>query len=353
MKKTLTLLLIAILLAVAYLLFWPTPVDPVAYSPPEPPTLAGPWAPNTDLRAAEHLAQGQLRGPEDTAVDEHGRVYAGTDDGLIRRIDTDGSVETFADTGGRPLGMAFNGDGALIVADAWKGLLSVAPDGTVTTLSTQAGGKAFAFTDDLAVADDGTVYFSDASDKFHQPHYLYDLLEARPNGRLLRYDPDTGKTTVLVDNLYFANGVALAADESYLLVNETYRYRIRRYWLKGPRSGEAEIFMDNLPGFPDNITAAPDGTFWEAFFTVRNAQLDAIQPHPFLKKVLTRLPKFLWPKPAPYGFVARIDGDGNVLRTFQDPGGEHVSTITSALERDGVLYLGSLYNHYVGRLELK
>lgn len=352
MKKLLLLALGLALAGLGYFLLWPTPVDPAAYQPPEPPAMAGPWAPNRALRSAQRLAEGRLAGPEDLAMDAEGRLYTGTHDGRIQRIHPDGRVETVADTGGRPLGVAFAPDGRLIVADAWKGLLAVALDGGITSLTTEAGGVPFAFTDDLDVAADGTVYFSDASSRFHQPQYLYDLLEARPHGRLLRYDPDTGQTRVLLDDLFFANGVALSTDGDYLLVNETYRYRIRRYWIAGPRAGESEILLDNLPGFPDNIERTPRGTFWVAFFTVRNAPMDAMHPYPLVKKIISRLPRAAWPKPAPYGFIAEIDGEGNVLRTLQDPGGERIPTITSVLERDGALYLGSLYNDYIGRLAL-
>ncbi|MBA1147303.1 strictosidine synthase family protein [Ectothiorhodospiraceae bacterium WFHF3C12] len=352
MKKLLLLILLAILAGGGYLMFWPTPLDPVAYNPPAAPTMEGRWAPNTKLRPARRLAENRLAGPEDLAVDSRGRLYTGTDEGLISRIGDDGDVETLADTGGRPLGVAFGADGRLLVADAWKGLLAVDEGGDIEVLSTGARGTPFAFTDDLDVADDGTVYFSDASDRFHQPEYLYDLLEARAHGRLLRYEPATGETTVLADDLYFANGVAVSEDERFVLVNETYRYRIRRHWLSGPRAGETEVIMDNLPGFPDNIARSPRGTFWVAFFTVRNERMDAMHPSPLVKEMVSRLPKAFWPKPAPYGFIAEIDGDGNVLRTLQDPGGERIATITSVLEHDGTLYLGSLYNRYIGRLPL-
>src|SRR5206468_664343 len=62
---------------------------------------------------------------------------------------------------------------------------------------------------------DGTVYFSDASDRFRQPDYLLDLFEARPHGRLLRYDPGSRRTIVLLRDLYFANGVALSQGEDF------------------------------------------------------------------------------------------------------------------------------------------
>ena len=340
-------------LVLAFLLL--SPVDPVAFTPPRkqlrPPTA---YNANTELREARRFALGRVRGPEDVAFDEKARLYTGTADGKIVRVGLlNEAVEDFVTTGGRPLGLRFDPRGRLIVCDARKGLLAVDPEGRVTTLATEAGGRPFRFTNNLDVAADGTIYFSDSSDARGPDEYLYDLLEARPRGRLLRLDPASGKVDVLIDGLLFANGVALSADESFLVVAETYRYRLMRYWLKGPRAGTADVFADNLPGFPDNLSRGGGGTFWVAFFTVRNDFLDALQPHPLAKRLLARLPSFLWPRPARYGFVANLDHRGQCLRSFHDPTGERVWQITTARERDGVLYLGTLDNSWLARFTLR
>lgn len=355
-------LLVALLLIVAFvagfLLFAPTPIDPAAYDPPAPPPMTGVLEPNTKLRDATPLAAGQIVGPEDVEIDADGSVITGLVDGRIVRIKPDGQIELVARTGteaapGRPLGIARAPDGRLIVVDARLGLLAVSPDGDVSTLATDAGGVPFGFADDVDVASDGRVYFSDASDKFGDGEYLYDLLEARPHGRLLCHDLATGETEVLLDGLYFANGVALSQQEDFVLVNETYRYRITRYWLKGDKAGTSDTFADNLPGFPDNISTNRRGTFWLALFTVRNPTIDSLHPHPFWKKVLSRLPKALWPAPDPYGFVVALDEQGNILRSLQDPDGEKFREVTSAQERDGQLYFGTLSGDRVGRLALE
>lgn len=352
--KKITLSVITILSAlILYLLFWPTPIDPIAYSPFEGPTLSGPLSPNTQLQGAEFIGANKLNGPEDMALDNLGRVYTGSDDGEIHRISPDGTVEIFTHTSGRPLGMAFDNHGNLIVADAFKGLLSIDPDGLITVLTTSSEGIDFRFTNDLEIASDGIIYFSDASSRFTQSDYLFDLLEARPHGRLLKFNPHTGETTTLLSELFFANGVALSENEDFLLVNETYRYRTQRYWLTGPKEGTSEIFLDNLPGFPDNISSTGDGRFWLALFTVRNPIMDSLHPSPFLKKVLSRLPAFMWPKPAAYGFILELDEEGEVIRTLQDPGGETISIVTSVKEFGNKLYLGTLYGNNIGVIELE
>lgn len=261
MKKLLGLLVLLIAAMAIYLAVTPSPIDPLAWEAPPAPAMTGVLEPNDTLMKAELLGRGQLHGPEDTAVDAQGRVYAGLHDGRIVRIEADGSVATFVDTQGRPLGMAFDATGNLIVADAYKGLLSIDPQGQIKVLTTEAEGVPFKFTDDLDIASNGTIYFSDASSRFEQPDYLLDLLEARPHGRLLSYNPNSGETRVLLKDLYFANGVALSANEDFVLVNETYRYRITRYWLKGEQAGTHDVFIDNLPGLPDNLQGDRAGTF--------------------------------------------------------------------------------------------
>jgi sugar lactone lactonase YvrE len=278
-------------------------------------------------------------------------MLAGTHDGLIVAVDGN-SVTTVADTGGRPLGLAWNDRGDLIIADAVKGLLRMDPRGTISTLSTSSDGVPFKFTDDVDLSSDGRIYFSDASHRWGYGQHLEDLIEGRANGRLLRYDPATKQTETLLAELCFANGVAVAADDSFVLVNETGRYRIQRLWLTGPRAGESDTFHDNLPGFPDGISRSPRGTFWVALFTVRNPQADAIAPSPFLKKLMFRLPAALRPKPKRYGLVLELDADGKLLRSLHDSDGDPVNTVTSVEEHDGHLYLGTLHERGIRRVKL-
>lgn len=350
--KTIFGLTAALVIIVALFFLQSSPIDPAAYTPPEPPELTGVLKPNHLLKEAELLAKGRVNGPEEVALDNQGRVYGGTRDGKIMRIFPDGQMEVFADTKGRPLGLHFDKDQNLIVCDAHKGLLSINPRGEIKVLADSAEGVAFGFTDALDIAGDGTIYFTDASSRYGQSEYFYDLLEARPHGRFLSYDPDTGRVRVLLEDLYFANGVALSQNQDFVLINETYRYRIIRYWLKGPRAGTQEIFMDNLPGFPDNISSSPKGDFWLALFTVRNQFLDAIHPHPFLKAQMAKLPKAVWPSPKPYGLVLALNEQGEITQSLHDPTGRHLQEVTSARQYGGYLYLGSLHNDRIGKYKL-
>ncbi|MEQ5836611.1 SMP-30/gluconolactonase/LRE family protein [Marinobacter sp. NFXS9] len=343
---------VVLFLLIGGFLLTPSPVDSRAWTPPPSPGLSGRTAPNELLKQAELIAQGQVYGPEDVAVDKTGRVYGGTQDGKVVRVWPDGRVETWARTGGRPLGLAFDRNGNLIVADAYKGLLSITPDGVIRTLSREAEGLPFKFTDDVDIGPDGMIYFTDASSRFDQSEYRLDLLEMQPHGRLLRYNPATRKTDVLLRNLHFANGVAVAKDGSFLLVNETWKYRILKYWLTGRKAGTAEVFADNLPGFPDGVAADSQGRFWVALPTPRNPTVDWMQPHPWIKEQVAKLPDSLQPPVQEYGLVMAFDADGKLLASLHDTTGHHLQEITSVEPHLGMLYFGTLHNDRIGRLPI-
>jgi sugar lactone lactonase YvrE len=333
-----------------YLLFWPVAIEPQAWKPPEAPALTGVYEPNTLLAPVERLGRGVGIGAEDVAIDRSGRIYGGFEDGRVVRLQPDGSrPEMFAETGGRPLGMQFDRSGNLVVCDSPRGLISIAPDGIVTVLSTEEGGVPYRLADDVDIASDGTVYFSDASSRFDFTQSTADLMEHRPNGRLLAYDPEAGTSRLVVDRLYFANGVAVSPDQSFVLVVETGKYRVHRHWLSGPRQGQTEIFIDNLPGFPDGISSNGKGIFWLPLVSPRKPNVDWLLERPFLRKLILRLPKAMILAPENYGFVLGLDGSGRVVHNLQDPAASFAQ-ISSVEEHDGKLFLGSLVEDAIGRI---
>jgi sugar lactone lactonase YvrE len=351
MKRTILRVVVAIVaLSLAYLLAWPVPIDLVAWTPPTAPELTGVYAQNSELAKIERLHVDGFA-PEDVAIDAQDRIYCGTDDGRIFRFQADGThPEVFAHTQGRPLGLIFDHDGNLIVADAIKGLLSIARDGKVSVLTTEADGVPFHCTNDLDVAGDGTIYFTDASYKFPLTQLKADLLEHQPNGRFMAYDSRTKQTRVLLRDLYFANGVAVSPDQSFVLVNSTGDYSVRRFWLTGPKQGQSEVFIDNLPGFPDGISSNGQGTFWLSLVNRRDSALDALQPHPFLKKVVWRLPNFLQPNIKRYAFVLALDSNGRITRNLQDQSPTCFAQIANVVEHKGTLYFGSIGESAIGRM---
>ena len=351
--KIIKYLLLGLMLFIAGFLLYPAPIDSAPWNPPMAPEMKGQYAVNEILKQSKLLALGDIYGPEDVAIDSIGRVYGGTQDGLIKRVLLDGSVETWVNTGGRPLGLHFDSKQNLIVCDAFKGLLSISPDASIEVLVDSVDGVPLVFTDDVDIASDGKIYFTDASSKWDQHHYMLDLLEYKPWARFMVYDPTTKITKVLLDKLYFANGVALSKDEDFVLINETWNYRILRYWLKGEKAGSHDVFIDNLPGFPDGVSSNRKGRFWVALPTPRLPKVDSMHPKPWLKNISSKLPDFMKPKPIEYGFVLGFNEQAEVIFNLQDSDGSHLKEITSVQEHDGFLYLGSLHNDRIGKLSLE
>ena len=228
----------------------------------------------------------------------------------------------------------------------------------MTVLADTHDSRRLKFTNNAAVATDGTVYFSDSSTRFRIEHYKQDLLEHRPNGRVFRYHP-AGELDLIADGLYFPNGVALAPDESFLLVAQTAGYDILRIPLTGPDPktlGLPEPFAANLPGLPDNMSPAGedragDGSYWVAFPSPRLPLVDRMMPHPAPRRIAARLPERLQPAAQRYGLVARIGADGAILQTLHGPAGSY-REIVGVRQHDGWLYLGSLAENAVGRVRL-
>ncbi len=356
MRRVWLVILVIFAVILAYLSFAPIDIAPVAWQPQAVPSAdRGPYARNDLLKGIERIARNVGKGPEAVAFDAEGRIYTGFDDGRVARFEPDGSgYKLLANTGGRPLGLFIHPDGSVVVCDADKGLLKVDQGGKITVLSTAADGVPFRFADDLSITKDGTkVYFTDASSKFGYGRSTEDIVEHGGNGRFLVYDFNTGKTDVLLKGMQFSNGVALGPDEAFVLVNETGSYRIVRHWLKGEKAGTSDIFADNLPGFPDNITFNGSDRFWVALYAPRTPIVDGLAPYPTARKMVMRALRFLPPPVKPQAYALAFAPDGTLTANLQYDGKDAYFPITSVREHpNGFLYFGSLTADSLGRIKM-
>ncbi|KAH9627516.1 hypothetical protein KSS87_016230 [Heliosperma pusillum] len=232
------------------------------------------------------LGQNQT-GPEAIAFDCKGEgPYVGISDGRIlkwqgphigwttyavtapNRPDwCDGVVSSpLEDVCGRPLGLRFDMTTCeLYVADSSFGLMKVCSEGGVaSSLATIAEGIPFVFTNDLDVDfENNIVYFTDTSTNYPRWEALQAINNGDHSGRFMKYDMKTREVTVLLRDLYFANGVALSKYNDFVLVAETTANQTLKYWLTGYKAGSYEVLLQ-LDGRPDNIKRDANGDFWIA-----------------------------------------------------------------------------------------
>ncbi|XP_078227649.1 adipocyte plasma membrane-associated protein isoform X2 [Callithrix jacchus] len=342
-----TFLMLAVSLTVPLLgamMLLESPIDPQALSFKEPPLLLGVLHPNTKLRQAERLFENQLIGPESIA-----HIGETRDDEPVC---------------GRPLGIRAGPNGTLFVADAYKGLFEVNPWTREVKLllssETPIEGKKMSFVNDLTVTQDGRkIYFTDSSSKWQRRDYLLLVMEGTDDGRLLEYDTVTREVKVLLDQLRFPNGVQLSPAEDFVLVAETTMARIRRVYVSGLMKGGADLFVENMPGFPDNIRPSSSGGYWVGMSTIRPnpgfSMLDFLSERPWIKRMIFKLfsqetvMKFV-PR---YSLVLELSDSGAFRRSLHDPDGLVVTYISEVHEHDGYLYLGSFRSPFICRLSLQ
>ncbi len=343
-----------VIIGLAYLVLWPVPVDPVAYEPPEPPGFTGDFSENNALDQAGlvHLPEGEL-GPEDIAAAPDGAIYTTSLSGTLYRIDGDQPVEVDR-LGGRPLGLKAGADGALYIADSFRGVMRWTGPGTLQAVVADIDGAPVVYANQLDVARDGTIYFSNSSDRFDpetlggtKPTSVLTIWEQSDTGYVARRSPD-GTTGKIAEGFVYANGVALSPDEDFLLIAETGRARVHKLWLAGPKAGQQEVLLDNLPGYPDNLEAQGDGTYWMAFASPR-VPSEKLMPYPFLRKVIWRLGPMVRPAPIHRGMMVQFDGDGTILRTLQDPGGR-LGITSGGKIAGGQFYVMTLDSPWFGRM---
>lgn len=328
------------------------------------PGTASAYALNNRLRDAEAIGLGKLDGPEDVIFDRSGNLYCGTREGFIWRLTGENfqDQEIFARTGGRPLGMAFDRNDNLIICIAGMGVYGVRPDRSiyrVTDETNRTFGKVIdnsrlVLADDLDIAPDGKIYFSEATLRYTAHTWATDALEGRGNGRLIVFDPANGKTRTLLRDQIFPNGVCVAHDGLSVLFALTWACRIERYWIGGPKAGQLETLISDLPGLPDNINRASDGCYWLALVGLRTPAYDLAMEDPgFRTRMIKRIPNDEWLYPnINNGCVVKFDESGKIIETLGDIGGKSHPSVTSMREERGYLYIGGLSNDRIGRVKL-
>ena len=188
---------------------------------------------------------------------------------------------------------------------------------------------------------------------------------------------------VLLDKLWFGNGVAISPDEDFVVVAESHSSRLMKVWLKGENKGKSEVFFEGLPGAPDNLSYDNE-SIWIPLASA------ADDDHPMIPHLIARYPKvrkftvrlleliempfrfinsfypnqltnficrefgsmdmitFLLP---PRRTVIRMDWKGKVVQSFHGSD-KSVGSTTHAMKLDDYLYMGSVTSNFMARVKV-
>lgn len=342
----------ALSLLLLYLLFWPVDFSGRHWQPSANPGLSGAFETNNRLARAQEIIPAPYSGLEHVIM-HAGILYAASEQGAILRVKE--KPEVVVETEGRPLGFAFDAKGQLWIADANRGLL-LYTGGRLRVMVDQVDGLPVLYADAVQAAKNGRIYFTDASRFSARKHgtltaSVLDVLEQSCTGRLIEYDPTTGRAATMLSGICFANGLALDLREESVFLAETGRARILRVFISGKARGASLVFLDNLPGFPDNIVRGR-GRFWTGLVKPRSRLAEALADWPSVRKIVVRLPQILWPVPSPYGHLIAFDENGTIVADLQDPSGR-IGEVTGAFETADSLFISRLHGQSIGKLPLR
>ena len=199
--------------------------------------------------------------PEGPTVDQEGNLWVvSVSGGAVSKIAPDGKWTDVFNTGGHPQALKFHKDGRLFGIDRHKGVFVY--DVKAQKLSDYVPNfqnQNFLGPNDMVFDRQGGIYFTDP----------WGSSLANPRGAVYYVSP-AGKTTRLIDNMAFPNGIALSPDEKNLYIAETSRGAVWAVGLEDPgviTQRRARI-LANLPGGgmgPDGLTVDELGNVYAAY----------------------------------------------------------------------------------------
>lgn len=319
-----------------YLLLWPVTANPQAWTPTTAQQLSA-----EPEQAASRLLVEELTGPAKLVPHFQGKLATGLNDGRIVVFDPDtGTVKPKGSIAGRPRGLQTSSSSGFVVAEPDRGILG-ARKHRVPAISTGPEGSPSQHALDVAIDQQGLLWFVDASATHTAAQAWPALVAHAADGRLLRYDDRDRSTQEVLNDLAFPAGLALSHTGDALLISELAAHRIRRYWLSGPRAGQSEILVDGLPGYPAHISHTTDGRYWVALMGPRLAALEVSAGRPWLANALLRLPTWLRPELEPRLMAVAIDDSGTIFQSIDQAAGQAHAPVTSVIEHGSQLLFAS------------
>jgi len=325
------------------------------------PSMDGALSPNDRLDACYPIGE-PIPDADDVVEGSDGALYISGGRHVLR-LEGKGyaSRGVFATFEGNTGGLAFHPDGRLLVCVAGYGLAAVDRSGRQTWLNQVADRPLNCLTSVIA-AGDGSIFASNGSSRNLPEDWCVDLMQKNRLGSLIACGPGLDRPEVLIGDLHYPQGLAIAPDGGSLWLTESWNHRLSRVPLQGRGIGTPMAVNHNLPGYPARLAKASGGGFWLGFFAVRthlvefvlreddfrHEMMRTLDPSQWVAPALATSGHCLepmqfgsikalgiqkpWAPPRSYGLLVRIDDDGEAVQSLHSRVGGHYHGITAARE---------------------
>jgi gluconolactonase len=187
---------------------------------------------------------------------------------IMRWLEDDGHVSVFRANSNYANGNTRDREGRLITCEHdSRRVTRTEADGAITVLIDSFQGKKLNAPNDVVVASDGAIWFTDPGYGIFG-NYEGHLAEPELPPRVYRLDPRSRQATIVADDFDKPNGLAFSADETKLYIIDSGlthggRANMRVFDVNGGKLANSKVFAENFaPGFTDGVRTDVDGNVW-------------------------------------------------------------------------------------------
>ena len=223
--------------------------------------------------AVERVATG-LRWAEGPAYFRAGHYLIFSDipnNRQMRLLEDDGHLSTFREPSYNSNGSTVDRQGRLVSCEhAGRRVVRFELDGTTTIVADQYNGKKFNSPNDVVVASDGSIWFTDPIYGIGGNYEGVQAEKEQQTNNVYRVDPHSGEVTVAVDDFVQPNGICLSPDERKLYVIDSgithggpAHIRAFDADLETGKISNGKVFAENFaPGLTDGMRCDVEGNVW-------------------------------------------------------------------------------------------
>ena len=218
---------------------------------------------------ATEVAKSGMGWSEGPAVYGDGIVFSDIPNDVLH-IWRNGAVSVFRQPTRQTNGNTVDREGRLVSCEHLsRSVVRTETDGSLTHIATNWLGKRLNSPNDVVVASDGGVWFTDPPYMLLNGHVPQGYRQEIDFGGVYRADPQSGKVELMIDTLDKPNGLCFSNDERTLYVSDTgYSHRkggnhhVFAFEMRHGRPRDLSVFATISPGACDGLRVDAAGFVW-------------------------------------------------------------------------------------------